>query len=110
MNCAKDMRLVFGHLLPMLASIRGIFCNNKCVQFLEQHFPGTLAKAKELQLWAEPAFIHAYLDWLDAPQDFEQHGPRFLKITANTNVIIPIVDAVRQVFSFKIQKKLLLYF
>ena len=97
---AKNVRILFGHFLPMLASIRKIRCSNECIQFLEQHFNGTLAMAKEMILSgnAKPAFIPAYLNWLNAPFGFDGvHGPRCLKMFANSKTIFAIVDAVRKV-------------
>jgi len=93
------VRTLLGHLLPMLGGIRGIECNNKCVEFLERHFPGTLARAKELSLLpcATKACIPAYLDWLTAPQDFDALGPRFFKANAFSNTMTVLVDAIRKV-------------
>ena len=95
---------VLAHLLPMLASIHRIECNsNKEIHMLEQHFPGTLGRAKELAFppWARElvaeADIPAYLDWLNAPLDFAVHGPRFLKCRPELATANAIVDAVRQV-------------
>ena len=104
---ANNMHILCGYLLPMLASIRAINCDNDGIKLLERHFPGTLAQAKELKLncSAKRAYIPAYLNWLtmSAPQNVDRHGPKFLKLDALPNVIIAIVVAVRKVFlTFKI--------
>ena len=89
----------FGNILPMLRSIRGIYCDNNCVELLERHFPGALARSKELDLIdATLAGIPAYLNWLNAPQDFDVDGPRFLVVYGESMLASAIVDAVRQVF------------
>ena len=87
------------YLLPMLGSIRGICCFNDGVELLEQHFPGTLALAKELRLACpKPASIPTYLNWLDVPQNFGEHGPRFLWAHGCSETLsIAIMDAVRKV-------------
>ena len=94
-----NMGIVFTHLLPMLDTIRAIRCENDCMELLEVFFPGTLPLAKELDLSdnAEPAYIPTYLKWLNAPQDFALHGPRFLKINAKSETITAIIDAIRKV-------------
>ena len=87
-----DMRILFAHLIPMLASIRGIECNHIGFEILAAEYPGKLELAKELDLYtAKKAFIPAYMNWLIAPQ------PRFMKISACANAIFAIVDAVHQV-------------
>jgi hypothetical protein len=92
-----DMRILLGHLIPMLASIRGIECNHTELEVLEEHFPGTLALASELDLFtAKPAFIPTYLDWLNAPLGVP--GPRFLKISTCANTIFAIIDQIRKVY------------
>ena len=92
------------NLLPMIGSIRGIHCEH--IRYLEQHFPGTLALAKELELgFAGPACIPEYFDWLSAPQDFDQHGPKFLKLMDSycpQTGHVAIIDTVRKV-SFKLK-------
>ena len=95
----RNMRTLLAHLLPMLGSIRAIRCDNACVEFLERHFPGTLARARELlDLYADRDWIPTYLDWLSAPHDFGAQGPRFWKMNASSDDIISIVKAVRKVF------------
>ena len=99
----ENLCILFGHLLPMLGidSIRQISCADCCLELLERHFPGTLALAKELDLGLpdEPASIPTYLRWLNAPLDFDQHGPRFLKLYAQSYTnFAPLVDALRKVF------------
>ena len=109
----EDVRILIGHLLQMIASIRGICCTNEWLEFLEQHFLGTLALAKELELYdyAEPAYIPLYLNWLNAPLGFSGvHGPRFLGATAPPETIITIVNAVHQVFQKKLKNYLNLNF
>ena len=99
---ATAMRSLFAHLIPMLASIRGIECNHTGLEVLEQQFPGTLAMARELDLHiAKRAFIPTYLSWLNAPV----HGPRFLKISAGSKAIFAIVDAVHKVWVYIFQAK-----
>ena len=95
---ATNMRILLGHLQPMLASIRGIRCYNQRIGFLEQHCSGILALAKELHLYdhAKTAFIPAYLRWLNTPRDFD--GPRFLATFARSETIFAMIEAVRQVF------------
>ena len=94
----NNMHLLLTYFLPMVGSIQGIRCSNECLEFSEQHFPGTMALAKELELaYPEPAAIPSYLDWLRAPQDFHMLGPRFLYVETNSETIFAIVDAVRQV-------------
>ena len=90
------------HLLPMLGSIHGIrFSYDVDLNSFEQRFPGTLALSKELELmFAQPAFIPSYLNWLNAPLDFNLYGPRFLWTIANLKTILAIVDAVRKVWIF----------
>ena len=101
------MRILFTHLLPIIGSIRAIKCDNdECMEFLERHFPDILAQAKELDLkliaGPAPAFIPACLNWLNAPLDFDVHGPRLLKIEADSDfsTIIAIVNIVSQVEYF----------
>ena len=95
---STKLRILFGHLLPKLGSIHEICCDNDDIKLLEQHYPGTLALAKELVLVAEPAFIPAYLDWLNAPLDCVEHGrPRLLVMGAESETIHAIVEAVRTV-------------
>ena len=103
-SALNDMQIVFTHLLPMLGSIRGIGCDDiGIVEFLEQQFPGTLAQAKELDLFApKPTSIPACLNWLSAPLDFNLHGPRFLTGYARSEFIFAIVDTVRKVWIFRI--------
>jgi hypothetical protein len=82
----------------MFISIRGIRCNSDGIEMLEQQFPGTLARAKELDLiYPEPISIPACLNWLNAPLDFHVHGPRLLRAFAEATTISAIVDAVRKV-------------
>ena len=82
----------------MLDSIRRIRSNNEEIEFLERHFPSTLAMAKELELFeAKLASIPTYLNWLCAPQDFALHGPKFLKASAKLKTIYAIIDAVSKV-------------
>ena len=98
LQSTENVHLLLAHLLPMVASIYGICCNNDFVQLFERHFPGRLAQAKELHLAnANPATTHSYLNWLSEPQDFGVHGPRFLTMFAHSNIIITMVDAVRKV-------------
>ena len=95
------MRVLFTHLLPMLASIRRIRCDQSCVELLEAHFPGTLTLAKELELnliGVQTAYTPSCLNWLNAPQNTDVDRPRFLKIKAFSKTIFAIVEAVRQVF------------
>ena len=91
------LRILLGHLLPMVASICGICCDNDGVRLLEQHYPGTLALAKELELSADPASIPAYLDWMSVPLDFDQYAPKFLIFYGKSETIHAIVEAVRTV-------------
>ena len=92
------MRILLDHFLPMLASIRGICCDNNCLELLAQRFPGTLALAKELDLFdAAPTSIPALLNWLNSAQNVGEHGPRLLKTTAIPITITAIVEAVRKV-------------
>ena len=94
------MRTLFAHLLPMLASIRRIYCENKCIQLFGRRFPGTLALARELEVFdPKPASIPALLNWLNAPPNFGVHGPKLLigQLIDDSKVIVAIVDAVRQV-------------
>ena len=94
------MRTFLGLILPMIGSIRGIGGEDECIKTLEQHFPGTLALARELDLVVGPAFIPtALVNWLNTPLDFDVHGPRFLRIVAQSKVIFAILDPVREVFS-----------
>ena len=96
----RDLCILLDHLLPMVTSIRGIYCHNDCIELLDNHFPGTLESAKELKVkvpFVDPAHL-AYFDWLNAPQDYEQHGPRFLVIDDGVKDYIDIVGGVRQVF------------
>ena len=72
------LRIVLSHLLPMLANIHAIQCDSNGLKVLEKHFPDTLAATKELLVVADLAFSRSYLRWLNAPLDFDQHGPRFL--------------------------------
>ena len=81
----------------MIGNVRGICCGNNCMELLEQHFPETLVRVNELQLFIATNFKSAYLDWPTAPLDFEQHGPRFLKMDVSVT-FISIIDAVRKVF------------
>ena len=97
-SAPNNMRIVFTHILPMLGSIRGINCDNDGLGLLEQQFSGTLAQAKELDLFKpKPASIPTCLDWLDAPLDFHMLGPRLLRAYAEATTIFAIVDAVRKV-------------
>ena len=94
----NDLQIVLTQLLPMLGSIRGIYCNDISMELLEQHFPSKLALAKELQMFdPQPAFIPACLNWLSAPQDFHMLGPRCLRAYADATTNFAIVDAVRKV-------------
>ena len=100
-SAPNDMRILFAHLLPMVGSIRGIHCNDIGFGLLDQHFPGTLAATNKLDLFInEPASIPACLDWLGAPQDFDVHGPKFLRASADSETIFAIVDAVRKACAF----------
>ena len=73
--------IVLVHLLPMLGGIRLIRCVNDCMEHLEREFPGTLARANELEwFYPESTCIPACLDWLNAPQNFDVNGPRFIRI------------------------------
>ena len=77
----EDLRISFSNLLPMLGSIRGIFCDSNCVELLERDFPGTLAPLKELLLNdLAPALIPSYLNWLNTPLDSNLDGPKLMKI------------------------------
>ena len=105
-NLDENLRILLDHLLPMLGSIRKIECATFFMAFLERKFPGTLALAKELDIfYALPDSIPTYLNWLCAPQDFDRHGPRFLHIFIMPQ-IPDIVAAVRQVLfrSFILKK------
>ena len=95
-----NLRIVLAHLLPMLASIRGIQCSNECIQLFARQFSGILTPAKELHLYkmAELASVPACLDWLCSSQDFVGLWPRFFTTLADSKTIIAIVDDVHKVF------------
>ena len=99
----ENLCILFGHLLPMLGIdiIRRISCPDCYLELLERHFPGILALAKELDLGLldDPTSIPTYLSWLNAPLNFDQHGPRFLKICARSYInFAPLINALRKVF------------
>ena len=57
-----------------------------------------MARAKELEVGLiDPASIPTYLDWLDAPLNFDQQGPRFLKMDALPIMRIGMIDYVHKV-------------
>ena len=97
---AENDRILLAHLLPMLDGIRGIFCATIGIDMLEQHFPGTLARAQELHLYRldSSASIPTYLNWLTAPREVYQNNPLFLRMSAKFEYITAIVEAVCKVF------------
>ena len=98
---AENLRILLDHLLPMLASIRGLHLKHYDIEFLGRHFPQHLARAKALYLGVGSAdtdkltYIPACLNWLSAPHNFGV--PRFLKILGVDKTFTAIVDAVRKV-------------